>query len=100
MYEGGEGWMYYSVSDTAEYGGLSRGPRVVGDATRQAMAKVLADIQSGEFAREWVAEDENGRPEYTRLRGALAGQQIEQVGKPLRDMMSWLGSAAKEMDAS
>jgi ketol-acid reductoisomerase len=100
MYEGGEGWMYYSVSDTAEYGGLSRGPRVVGDATRQAMAKVLADIQSGEFAREWVAEDENGRPEYTRLRGALAGQQIEQVGKPLRDMMSWLGSASKEMDAS
>jgi ketol-acid reductoisomerase len=100
MYEGGEGWMYYSVSDTAEYGGLSRGPQVVGDATRQAMAKVLADIQSGEFAREWVAEDENGRPVYSKLRGALASQQIEQVGKPLRDMMSWLGTAAREMDAS
>src|SRR5580698_185292 len=100
MYEGGEGWMYYSVSDTAEYGGLTRGPRAVGDASRQAMAKILADIQSGEFAREWVAEDENGRPVYAKLREALAGQQIEHVGKPLRDMMSWLGSAAREMDAS
>ena len=100
MYEGGIGWMRYSVSDTAEYGDLTRGPRVIGPESRAAMQKILADIQSGEFAREWVAEDENGRPEYTRLRGALAGQQIEQVGKPLRDMMSWLGSAAKEMDAS
>jgi ketol-acid reductoisomerase len=92
--------MWYSVSDTAEYGGLTRGPRVVSDEAKQAMGKLLADIQSGEFAREWVAEDENGRPVYTKLREALAGQQIEQVGKPLRDMMSWLGSAAKEMDAS
>ena len=91
--------MYYSVSDTAEYGGLTRGPRAVGDASRQAMAKILADIQSGEFAREWVAEDENGRPEYARVRAGLAAEQIEQVGKPLRAMMSWLGSAAKEMDA-
>jgi ketol-acid reductoisomerase len=99
MHEGGEGWMYYSVSDTAEYGGLTRGPRVVGEPTRQAMAKVLADIQSGEFAREWVAEDESGRAAYQRLRSALGAEQIEQVGKPLRDMMSWLGTAAQEMDA-
>ena len=60
--------MRYSVSDTAEYGDLTRGPRVIGDATRQAMAKLLADIQSGEFAREWVAEDDDGRPNFERLR--------------------------------
>jgi ketol-acid reductoisomerase len=99
MYEGGESWMYYSVSDTAEYGGLTRGPRVVGEPSRQAMAQVLADIRSGAFAREWVAEDGSGRAEFARAREALAGEQIEQVGRPLRQMMSWLGSAAKEMEA-
>jgi ketol-acid reductoisomerase len=99
MYEGGENWMRYSISDTAEYGDLTRGPRVVGDATRQAMAKVLADIQSGEFAREWVAEDDNGRPNFKRLREQASTAQIEQVGKPLRKMMSWLNAATDEMDA-
>jgi ketol-acid reductoisomerase len=98
MYEGGESWMRYSVSDTAEYGDLTRGPRVIGDATRAAMAKLLADIQSGEFAREWVAEDDAGRPNFERLRAQAKTHQIEQTGKPLRKMMSWLGSAAKEMD--
>ena len=98
MYEGGESWMRYSVSDTAEYGDLTRGPRVIGDASRQAMAQILADIQSGEFAREWVAEDDNGRPTFTKLREEATGAQIEQVGKPLRQMMSWLNPAAKEMD--
>ena len=61
-------WMRYSVSDTAEYGDLTRGPRVIGRATRHAMAKLLADIQSGEFAREWIAEDDAGRPNFERLR--------------------------------
>jgi ketol-acid reductoisomerase len=98
MYEGGESWMRYSISDTAEYGDLSRGPRVIGDATKQAMAQLLADIQSGEFAREWIAEDDEGRPNFLKLRGEAKSHQIEQVGKPLRNMMSWLGSAAKEMD--
>ncbi len=98
MYEGGESWMRYSVSDTAEYGDLTRGPRVIGDATKQAMAQLLADIQSGEFAREWIAEDDNGRPNFTKLREEARTAQIEQVGKPLRKMMSWLNSAAKEMD--
>jgi ketol-acid reductoisomerase len=98
MYEGGESWMRYSISDTAEYGDLSRGPRVIGDATRQAMAQLLADIQSGEFAREWIAEDDAGRPNFAKLREEARTHQIEQVGKPLRNMMSWLGSAAKEMD--
>jgi len=98
MYEGGETWMRYSVSDTAEYGDLTRGPRVISDPTRQAMAKILADIQSGEFAREWVAEDDNGRPNFQRLRDAARGAQIEQTGKPLRKMMSWLNAATDEMD--
>jgi ketol-acid reductoisomerase len=98
MYEGGESWMRYSISDTAEYGDLSRGPRVIGDATKQAMAQLLADIQSGEFAREWIAEDDAGRPNFVKLREEARGHRIEQVGKPLRNMMSWLGSAAKEMD--
>jgi ketol-acid reductoisomerase len=98
MYEGGETWMRYSVSDTAEYGDLTRGPRVISDPTKQAMAKILADIQSGEFAREWVAEDDNGRPNFQRLRDAANTAQIEQVGKPLRKMMSWLNAATDEMD--
>ena len=98
MYEGGESWMRYSVSETAEYGDLTRGPRVVGDATRQAMAKVLADIQSGEFAREWVAEYDAGQPNFDKLRAEAKAHQIEQTGKPLRKMMSWLNPAAKEMD--
>jgi ketol-acid reductoisomerase len=98
MYEGGETWMRYSVSDTAEYGDLTRGPQVIADPTRQAMAKILADIQSGEFAREWVAEDDNGRPNFQRLREQATTAQIEQVGKPLRKMMSWLNAATDEMD--
>ncbi len=98
MYEGGETWMWYSVSDTAEYGGLTRGPRVVSDEAKQAMGKLLADIQSGEFAREWVAEDDNGRPNFQRLRDEANKAQIEQVGKPLRKMMSWLNAATDEMD--
>jgi len=98
MYEGGESWMRYSVSDTAEYGDLTRGPRVIGQPTKDAMAKLLADIQSGEFAREWVAEDDNGRPNFERLRAEAKTARIEETGKPLRKMMSWLNSAAKEMD--
>ena len=92
MYEGGIGWMRYSVSDTAEYGDLTRGPRVIGEPSRQAMAQLLADIRSGEFAREWVAEDDNGRPNFERLRKAAADSEIERVGRPLRQMMSWLNA--------
>jgi ketol-acid reductoisomerase len=98
MYEGGMNGMRYSVSDTAEYGDLTRGPRVIGAPAREAMDKLLADIQSGEFAREWVAEDDNGRPNFTKLREEATSAQIEQVGKPLRKMMTWLNPAAKEMD--
>jgi ketol-acid reductoisomerase len=101
MYEGGIGGMRYSVSDTAEYGDLTRGPRVIGEPSRQAMAKLLADIRSGEFAREWVAEDDNGRPNFERLRAAAADSEIERVGRPLRQMMSWLNapSDADQSDA-
>jgi ketol-acid reductoisomerase len=90
MYEGGMRWMRYSVSDTAEYGDLTRGERVIAAPTREAMATILADIQSGDFAREWIAEDDAGRPNFERLRAAAAGSQIETVGRPLRRMMNWL----------
>ena len=99
MYEGGMKWMRYSVSDTAEYGDLTRGPRVIGETTRQAMAKLLADIRSGEFAREWIAEDDAGRPNFERLRQAAADSQIEQTGRPLRQMMSWLDAPTDRDEA-
>ena len=99
MYEGGMKWMRYSVSDTAEYGDLTRGPRVIGDTTREAMAKLLADIRSGEFAREWIAEDDAGRPNFERLRQAAADSQVERTGRPLRQMMSWLDAPTDRDEA-
>ena len=90
MQAGGMTWMRYSVSDTAEYGDLTRGPKVIAEPTKQAMAKILADIQSGEFAREWIAEDDAGRPNFNRLRREAQTSLIEQTGRPLRRMMSWL----------
>jgi ketol-acid reductoisomerase len=98
MYEGGMRWMRYSVSDTAEYGDLTRGDRVIADPTRQAMAKILADIQSGDFAREWIAEDDAGRPNFERLRAAAASSRVETVGRPLRQMMSWLDAPTDRED--
>jgi ketol-acid reductoisomerase len=99
LYEGGMKWMRYSVSDTAEYGDLTRGERVIGAPTREAMAKLLADIRSGEFAREWIAEDDAGRPNFERLRAAANSSQIEAVGRPLRQMMSWLDAPTDREDA-
>src|SRR5215469_4197504 len=92
MQAGGMTWMRYSVSDTAEYGDLTRGPKVIAEPTRQAMAKILADIRSGDFAREWIAEDDAGRPNFERLRRAAADSQLGRTGRPLRRMMSWLGA--------
>ena len=97
MQEGGLAWMRYSVSDTAEYGDLTRGPRVIAEPTRQAMAQILADVRSGEFAREWIAEDDAGRPNFERLRKAAADDLLERTGRPLRAMMSWL-NAPTEME--
>jgi ketol-acid reductoisomerase len=100
MYEGGMNGMRYSVSDTAEYGDLTRGPRVVGEASQQAMTKLLADIQSGQFAREWVAEDDQGRPNFERLRAAAADSAIERTGRPLRKMMSWLNAPVTDEESA
>ena len=97
MQEGGLAWMRYSVSDTAEYGDLTRGPRVIAEPSRQAMTQILADIQSGEFAREWIAEDDAGRPNFGRLRKAATDDLLERTGRPLRAMMSWL-NAPTEME--
>ena len=95
IYEGGLARMRYSVSNTAEYGDLSRGERVVGDATRSAMKKVLADIQDGTFAREWIAENASGGSKFASLREAEKKHPIEIVGAELRGMMSWLPGTKK-----
>jgi ketol-acid reductoisomerase len=94
MWEGGLAGMRYSISDTAEYGDLTRGPRVIDEHVRENMRKLLRDIQEGEFAREMMAEEEAGRPNFERLRAENADHQIERVGKRLRDMMPWIGRKA------
>jgi ketol-acid reductoisomerase len=90
IYEGGLARMRYSISNTAEYGDLTRGPRVVGDDTRAAMKKILSEIQSGTFAREWVDENKTGGKKFAALRDTEKKLQVEQVGANLRAMMSWL----------
>ena len=95
MYEGGIANERFSISDTAEYGDLTRGPRVVNAATKEEMKKILAEIQDGRFASEWVAEDEAGRPNYTRLQQEGTEHPIEVVGEKLRGLMSWVGDKAK-----
>ena len=90
MYEGGLSWMRYSISDTAEYGDYTRGPRVVTDATRAAMREALAEIQNGEFAREWLEESRAGAKNLLATRRAEQDHQIEHVGAGLRDMMPFL----------
>jgi ketol-acid reductoisomerase len=90
MYEGGIARMRYSVSDTAEYGDVTRGPRVIDERVKDEMRKILAEIQSGEFAREWVAEDDAGRPNFRKLQEQGANHPIEETGKKLRSMMSWV----------
>ncbi len=90
MYQGGFSYMRYSISDTAEYGDLTRGPRVIDQHVRDNMRKVLADIQDGTFAREWIAENDEGRKRFLPLREEAQGSQIEEVGKKLRAMMPWM----------
>jgi ketol-acid reductoisomerase len=90
MYEKGVQGMRHSISNTAEYGDMTRGPRVIGPEVREAMRKILADIQSGEFAREWIAENRAGAENFQRLRDEAAGHRIETVGRDLRGMMSWI----------
>jgi ketol-acid reductoisomerase len=90
MYEGGIGTMRDSISNTAEYGDLTRGSRVIGEPTREAMRGILTDIQSGDFAKEWIAENRAGQENFNRLRSEQADHEIEREGKELRSMMSWL----------
>ncbi|MEQ8717797.1 MAG: ketol-acid reductoisomerase [Acidimicrobiales bacterium] len=101
MYEQGIGGMRYSISDTAEYGDLTRGPRVVDDHVRETMQTILDEIRSGKFAEEWVAESRSGRENFHRLESAGQQHQIEKVGAGLREMMPWI-SAGREavQDAS
>jgi ketol-acid reductoisomerase len=90
IYEGGLGYMRYSVSDTAEYGDYTRGPRIITDQTKAEMKKILAEIQSGEFARQWIEENRSGRKNFLAMREANTNLQIEKTGAPLREMMTFL----------
>ncbi|MCS7278547.1 MAG: ketol-acid reductoisomerase [Thermodesulfobacteriaceae bacterium] len=90
IYEGGLSFMRYSISDTAEYGDLTRGPRVINEAVRAEMKKILKEIQSGEFAREWILENQAGRPVLNALRRKEAEHPIEEIGKKLRALMPWI----------
>ena len=93
MYEKGLAGMRYSISNTAEYGDYTRGKRVITDETRAAMRKILSDIQSGDFAREWIAENRAGQESFKRMREEQAGTQIERVGAELRSHMDWIKPA-------
>jgi len=90
MYEGGIQNMRYSISDTAEFGDLMVGPRIVTEETRKEMKKVLKEIQEGAFAKEWLSENQVGRPRYNALKKRDAGHLIETVGAELRKMMRWI----------
>jgi ketol-acid reductoisomerase len=90
MYSGGMKFMRYSVSDTAEYGDYISGPRLIDDRVRESMHGVLQDIQSGKFANQWMTENDEGRPNFPRMREAANQHQIEIVGEQLRGMMPWL----------
>ncbi len=90
IYEGGISFMRHSISDTAEYGDMTRGRRIITEDTRREMRRILEEITSGEFAREWILENQAGRPVYNSLRRRDAEHLIERVGRELRSMMSWL----------
>lgn len=89
-YEGGLAFMNYSVSDTAEYGGMTRGKRVITAETKENMRRILREVQDGSFAREWISENESGQPKLKELRQEYADHPLEKVGKQLRQMMPWL----------
>ena len=96
FYQGGIRYMRYSVSDTAEYGDLTRGKRIVTDETRREMKRILEEIQNGSFAREWILENKANRPVFNALRRREAEHPIEEVGERLRAMMSWLQEKKKK----
>jgi ketol-acid reductoisomerase len=90
MYEKGMSGMRFSISNTAEDGNYTRGKRVITDDTRQAMKQILAEIQNGDFAREWIAENHAGQENFQRMREEAKDQPIEREGKELRSMMDWI----------
>lgn len=90
IYEGGIVGMRQRVSDTAEYGDYTRGPRIINERTRKEMKKILSEIQSGKFAREWMRENKNGRPNFKKCREDSQDHPVEKVGKDLREMMPWM----------
>jgi len=96
MYEGGLAWMRHSISDTAEYGDYTRGPRIVTEQTKDEMRRILREIQMGQFAKEFILENQVGRPVFDKLRERERTHPIEEVGKRLRDMMSWIRDAKKD----
>jgi len=96
MYEKGITGMRYSISNTAEYGDLTRGKRVISEPTRQAMKEILGEIQSGEFAREWIAENRAGQESFRRMRAEQSNHRVEREGRELRSMMDWIDT---EFDA-
>ncbi|MFC7046795.1 ketol-acid reductoisomerase [Halobacteriaceae archaeon GCM10025711] len=100
MYEGGLGEMWDSVSDTAEYGGLTRGDDVVDDHARERMEAVLEEVQSGEFAREWINENQANRPTYRQLRQAEQDHEIEDVGARLRALFAWADDETEDTEES
>jgi ketol-acid reductoisomerase len=95
IYQGGLGWMRHVISDTAEYGDYTRGPRIVSDDVREEMEEILAEIQDGRFAREWILENQAGRPVVNAARRQEEEHLIEEVGKELRSMMSWIKAPEK-----
>jgi ketol-acid reductoisomerase len=95
IYQGGLSYMRYSISNTAEYGDYTRGPRIVTDQTKAEMRKILAEIQSGQFAKEWILENKANAPSFKALRRQERAHQVEQVGRQLRRLMSWID--AKEV---
>lgn len=90
FYQGGLSYMRYSVSNTAEYGDYTRGPRIVTEETKREMKKILTEIQTGQFAREWILENKAGAPSFKAQRRRQRGSEIEEVGKRLRSMMPWI----------
>ncbi|MDI6829540.1 MAG: ketol-acid reductoisomerase, partial [Armatimonadota bacterium] len=90
MYEGGISWMRYSISNTAEYGDYTRGPRIINENTRAEMKRILGEIQRGEFAREWILENAANRPVFNAARRMAKEHMIEEVGARLREMMPYL----------
>ncbi|HTJ73816.1 MAG TPA: ketol-acid reductoisomerase [Acidimicrobiales bacterium] len=101
MYENGISGMRFSISDTAEYGDLTRGPRIINEGTRAEMAKILEEIRDGSFAEEWIAENRAGRPRYKELKAKGQEHPIEKVGAELRAMMPWISAGkARPQDVS